>query len=425
MRTGGEGVGAAWQIRPVRTIDVSAARRVALAAQGFGGPAAARTRTRRDVLGVLRDTKLLQLDSVSAVVRAHYMPVFSRIGAYDRSLLDAAGWEHTARRPRRLVEYWAHEAALIPVEHWPLLRWRMAGYGHGRWGGARRVLERAPWLPERVLEVIGATGAGTAAQVERRLELNQPRPTGQWGWNHTDTKVVCEMLFAIGELSVPARTGFQRHYDLTERVLPAEVFSRRIDERDAVRELVLRAADAHGIGTEADLRDYYRLTRAQCGPAIADLVDSGHLEPVKVGDWERPAYLRTGARIPRRIQGTALLCPFDPLIFFRPRTERLFDFHYRIEIYTPERKRVHGYYVFPFLLDGELVARVDLRADRARGCLRVPGAFAEPDRPHRRVAAELARALRDLACWLGLDSVQVGERGDLAAELAAEVIAAE
>ena len=371
------------------------------------------------MLGVLRNTKLLQLDSVAAVVRAHYAPVFSRIGAYDRDLLDEAAWGHSTRRPRRLVEYWAHEAALIPVQDWPLMRWRMAGFGSGRWGGARRVLEANPALPEQVLETIAVSGPSTAAEVERRLELNRPRRKDHWGWNHSDTKIVCEMLFATGELSVDKRVGFQRHYDLTDRVLPREVVGRRVEESDAVRELVLRAADALGVATEADLRDYYRLRRQQCEPALADLVDAGAVEPVRVQGWDRPAYLRAGARIPRRIEGAALLCPFDPLIFFRARTERLFDFHYRIEIYTPAHKRVHGYYVFPFLLDGELVARVDLRADRVNGRLYVPGAFAEPGRPAARIAGALAQHLWEMAQWLGLETVEVGERGDLASALAA------
>ncbi|MFI7193943.1 winged helix-turn-helix domain-containing protein [Nocardia nova] len=415
----------------MRTITSAAARRAALAAQGFATTARDRTNgaggssTRRAVLGVVRNTKLLQLDSVAAVVRAHYAPVFARIGAYDRSLLDEAIWDHRARRPRRLVEYWAHEAALIPVEDWPLLRWRMAGYAHGRWGGARRVLDENPDLPGRVLSVIDQVGACTAAEVERQLELNRPRRKDHWGWNHSDTKVVCEMLFATGELSVDKRVGFQRHYDLTERVLPPEVVGRRVDEPDAARELVLRAADALGVATETDLRDYYRLHRRQCEPALTELVDAGELEPVRVDGWDKPAYLRTGTWIPRRVEGAALLCPFDPLIFFRPRTERLFDFHYRIEIYTPEHKRVHGYYVFPFLLDGELVARVDLRADRATGRLHVLGAFAEPGRPHARVAHELARQLEAMAGWLELETVVVGERGDLAAALAVEVAARE
>ncbi len=397
----------------------AAARRTALAAQGFAAPRSSAPATRRSVQRVLERTQLLQLDSVSAVVRAHYAPVFSRIGGYDRTLLDEMAWSHNSRRPRRLVEYWAHEAALLPVADWPLMRWRMARYRDGRWGGSRSVLERNPTLPKDVLDVVSEFGACTAGEVEKHLELDRPRRKDHWGWNYSDTKVVCEVLFATGELSVDKRVGFQRHYDLTERVLPPEVLAREIEEPDAVRELVLRASTALGIATEPDLRDYYRLHRRQTEPALAELVDAGELEQVRVTGWDRPAYLRTGARTPRRVEGAALLCPFDPLIFFRARTERIFDFHYRIEIYTPEPKRVHGYYVFPFLLDGELVGRVDLRAERGAGRLLVPGAFAEPGWDSGYVVAELARALREMADWLELETIEVGDRGDLAPALRA------
>ncbi|WP_084538060.1 winged helix-turn-helix domain-containing protein [Nocardia puris] len=393
-------------------MSAAAARRIALGAQGFGKRRPGRA-TRRTVLDVVRKTQVLQLDSVSAVVRAHYAPVFSRIGAYDRALLDEAAWSDTARRPRRLVEYWAHEAALIPVEDWPLMRWRMEKYRHGRWAGMREIVARNPTLGDDILDVITEVGAATAGEVEKHLEMDKPRPKGSW-WNLSDTKMICEQLFAAGALSVARRVGFARHYDLAERVVGPEVMARVPDEADAVRELVRRAATALGIATEPDLRDYYRLHRSQTEPALADLVDAGELEPVTVTGWDKPAYLHTAAATPRRVEGAALLCPFDPLIFFRPRTERIFDFHYRIEIYTPEPKRVHGYYVFPFLLNGELVGRVDLRAERANGRLLVPGAFAEPGRDTPEVAAALRISLREMADWLELDDVVIGERGDLA-----------
>ncbi|MEV6137004.1 crosslink repair DNA glycosylase YcaQ family protein [Nocardia sp. NPDC051990] len=396
----------------MQTMSAAAARRTALAAQGFGRRKPA-TPTRRTVLDVLGRTQLLQLDSVSAVVRAHYAPVFSRIGGYDRALLDEAVWSNGVRRPRRLVEYWAHEAALIPVEDWPLMRWRMRKYEHGRWNAMRRVTERNPTLGKDILDVITEVGATTAGEVERHLELDKPRPKGSW-WNLSDTKMVCEALFAAGALSVDKRVGFTRHYDLAERVLPPEILARNVSEAEAVRELVLRAGTALGIATETDLRDYYRLHRSQTEPAIAELVDAGELEPAEVAGWGKPAYLRSGAATPRRIEGAALLCPFDPLIFFRTRTERIFDFHYRIEIYTPEPKRVHGYYVFPFLLNGALVGRVDLRAERASGRLLVPGAFAEPGHRTSETAAALSDALREMADWLELDEVVIGARGDLA-----------
>ncbi|WP_181696927.1 winged helix-turn-helix domain-containing protein [Nocardia sp. GTS18] len=396
----------------MQRMNAAAARRIALAAQGFGKRRPANPK-RRAILDVVARTRLLQLDSVSAVVRAHYAPVFSRIGPYDRTLLDGAAWSDSPRARRGLVEYWAHEAALIPVADWPLMRWRMAEYEHGRWAGMRKAAERNPTLGKDILDVVTEVGAASAREIERHLELDKPRPKGTW-WNLSDTKLICEQLFAAGELSTARRVGFTRHYDLTERVVPADIRERTIAEADAVRELVRRASRALGIATEPDLRDYYRLHRRQSAPAIAELVDAGELVPVDVDGWDAPAYLHPEASIPRRITGAALLCPFDPLIFFRPRTQRVFDFHYRIEIYTPEPQRVHGYYVFPFLLDGKLVGRVDLRAERATGRLLAPAAFAEPGHATAETAHALRGALREMADWLELDEVVIGERGDLA-----------
>ncbi|MFC9963537.1 winged helix-turn-helix domain-containing protein [Nocardia ignorata] len=396
----------------MQRMNAAAARRIALAAQGFGKRRPANPK-RRAILDVVARTRLLQLDSVSAVVRAHYAPVFSRIGPYDRTLLDGAAWSDSPRARRGLVEYWAHEAALIPVADWPLMRWRMAEYEHGRWAGMRKAAERNPTLGKDILDVVTEVGAASAREIERHLELDKPRPKGTW-WNLSDTKLICEQLFAAGELSTARRVGFTRHYDLTERVVPADIREREIAEADAVRELVRRASRALGIATEPDLRDYYRLHRRQSAPAIAELVDAGELVPVDVDGWDAPAYLHPEASIPRRITGAALLCPFDPLIFFRPRTQRVFDFHYRIEIYTPEPQRVHGYYVFPFLLDGKLVGRVDLRAERATGRLLAPAAFAEPGHATAETAHALRGALREMADWLELDEVVIGERGDLA-----------
>ncbi|MEV4204840.1 winged helix-turn-helix domain-containing protein [Nocardia salmonicida] len=396
----------------MQRMNAAQARRTALAAQGFGKRKPTNPK-RRAILDVVARTRLLQIDSVSAVVRAHYSPVFSRIGPYDRSLLDGAAWSDSAKARRGLVEYWAHEAALIPVADWPLMRWRMAQYRHGRWSGMRKVVERNPTLGKDILDVVTEVGAASAGEIERHLELDKPRPKGTW-WNLSDTKMICEQLFAAGELSTARRVGFTRHYDLTERVVPADVLGREIGEEDAVRELIRRSSRALGIGTEADLRDYYRLARRQSAPAIADLVDAGELLPVDVDGWDAPAYLHPEAATPRRITGTALLCPFDPLIFFRPRTQRVFDFHYRIEIYTPEPKRVHGYYVFPLLVDGKLVGRVDLRAERATGRLLAPAAFAEPGYATAETAQALRGALREMADWLELDEVVIGERGDLA-----------
>lgn len=396
------------------TLTAAQARRVAVAAQGFHEPKPG-TLTRGHLKRLISRIQVLQLDSVSVAVRAHYAPVFSRLGPYDRDVLDRAAWTHTARSPRLLVEYWAHEAALMAVDDWPLLRWRMAEYEHGRWGTA--IVKKNARLAENIVDAIAELGPSTAGQIEAHLEAEPRGRKGPW-WDRSDTKWVAEALWSSGVLTTATRVGFARHYDLTERVLPPEVLARRVSDEEAVRELILRAAGALGVGTEPDLRDYFRLNPRQSKPAVAALVAEGELEPVEVAGWKAPAYLRAGQKVPRRDRGTALLCPFDPLVFFRPRMERLFDgFHYRIEIYTPAHKRQFGYYVWPFLLDGELVGRVDLK--RADGVLNVVGAFSEDGRDRARVAAGMAAELRSMAGWLGLDGVVVGDRGDLIPHLRA------
>jgi len=395
-------------------LSAAQARRVALAAQGFAETRPAGSVTRAHLRRLISRIQVLQLDSVSVAVRAHYAPMFSRLGPYDRDLLDAAAWSHSARSPRLLVEYWAHEAALMAVEDWPLLRWRMREYTGGRWGVD--VVEKSPRLVDDVVAAVAELGPSTAGQIEAHLQSAPKLGKGTW-WNRSETKWVAEALFASGVLTTAHRTGFARHYDLVERVLPADVVARQVDDAEAVRELTLRAATALGVATEADIRDYFRLRPDQSKSAIAELVATGELEPVEVDGWTAPAYLRAGQTLPRGDRGTTLLCPFDPLIFFRPRIERLFGFHYRIEIYTPAAKRQYGYYVWPLLLDGELVARVDLKADRSAGVLQVVGAFAESDQDTRRVATAMAAQLQTMAGWLGLDAVAVGERGDLARAL--------
>jgi hypothetical protein len=406
------------------TIGVPAARRAALAAQGFADPAPTGPVTRRHLQRVLDRVQLLQLDSVNVAVRAHYMPVFSRLGAYDRTLLDEAAWSHSARRPRMLVEHWAHEASLLPVADWPLLQ--SGAKRRGWWKHYGGLVEANPGLVDDVLAAVrelGPVGAGELEAVlgqDGRHGRGRPRPPGSTWWERSDVKRICEYLFGIGALTTGTRRHFQRLYDLPERVLPPEVRAAPpVEPEQAARTLVLRAASALGVATEPELRDYYRLGPAASQRAVAELLDAGALEQVAVRGWARPAYRPPGARVPRRVEGRALLCPFDPLIWERDRTERLFGFRYRIEIYVPEPKREYGYYVFPFLLDGELVARVDLKADRAAGVLRVPGAFAEPGVDVARVTAELAGALRGMAGWLELDAVVTGVRGDLAAPLGA------
>lgn len=410
MSPGGGIVGAV----STRRLSVAQARRIAVAAQGFTEPRPAGTVTRAHLNRLISKIQVLQLDSVSVTVRAHYAPVFSRLGPYDREVLDRAAWG--PRSSRLLVEYWAHEAALMAVEDWPLLRWRMRQYRHGRWG--THIVQANPRLADAVVAAVAELGPSTAGQIEAHLAAEPRRRKGAW-WNRSDTKWVAEALFAAGVLTTATRVGFARHYDLVERVLPADVLTRRVDDDEAIRELTLRAAGALGVGTEADIRDYFRLSAAQVKPAIAELVAAGDLDRVEVAGWPAPAYLRAGRAVPRTDRGTALLCPFDPLIFFRPRVERLFEFHYRIEIYTPAAKRRYGYYVWPLLMDGRLAARVDLKADRAEGTLRVLGAFAEPQAPRPRVAAALAGELWSMASWLGLRGLSVVDRGDLAPALRA------
>lgn len=360
---------------------------------------------------VLDRIRLLQLDSVSVLTRAHYLPVFSRLGPYPRPLLDDAAWAHPVRRFRPLVEYWAHEASLIPARDWPLLR--SGAKKPGWWQGYAALAARKPELVSAVLAAVKEHGPVGAAALERKIGGVARATPGSW-WNRTDTKRICEWLFGIGELTTGTRRGFERLYDLPERVLPADVLDRRVSADEGARELIARAGAALGVATEPDLRDYYRLRPESSRQAVGELVDAGVLAPVLVEGWRAPAYLHWEARTPRRITGAALLCPFDPLIWSRARTQRLFGFRYRIEIYVPQHRRSHGYYVLPFLLDGQLVARVDLKADRSAGLLRVPGAFAEPGLADTsRVVVELAMALREMAEWLELDGIAPGERGDL------------
>jgi uncharacterized protein len=393
------------------TLSAAQARRIALAAQGFGrrDPAAPPPTARR-MLASAAALGVVQIDSVNVLVRAHYLPLFSRLGPYDRDRLDRASW----RAPRRLFEYWGHEASLLPVESHPLLRWRMARAADEAWGGMRRVAADQPELVARVLDDVrerGPISAGRLAADEAR-----PKRTGPW-WDWSDVKRAIEYLFWSGQVTSARRRGFERWYDLPERVLPrAIVQAPTPSEADAQRELVRIAARAYGVATERDLRDYFRLPLAAARVRVAELVEAGELEAVTVQGWRPSAYRWPTARLPRRVAGRALIGPFDPLIWERDRVARLFDFHYRLEIYVPAPQRVHGYYVLPFLLDERLVARVDLKADRPAGALLVQAAWAEPHAPAH-TAQELAGELRTMAGWLGLRDVTVRDRGDLAPAL--------
>ncbi len=397
-------------------LSLAAARRIALAAQGFGRPRPARPPSATRIAKLVEQLGVLQLDSVNVFLRAHYMPVFSRLGPYDRARLDRIAGHGEGRIDRRLVEYWAHEASLIPLELHPLLRWRMADVEREAWGSIWRVMHEQPELVAETFELVARQGPIRAR--DTGAVRAPPRPGHMWNWH--EGKVALELLFFTGRVAAARRINFERLYDTAERVIPAEIRERPTPAPDdAQRELVRIAARALGVATEPDLGDYFRLPRGDSKARVAELVDAGELIPVEVDGWSAPAYLWPDARRPRKVHARALLSPFDSLIWFRPRTERLFGFRYRIEIYTPAAKRVHGYYVLPFLLGEALVARVDLKSDRARGALLVQGAFAEPGVDADRIAGELAEELRAVSGWLGLGEVLVTPRGDLASALAA------
>lgn len=397
------------------------ARRIALAAQGFAEPRPTGRVDVRHLRRVLARIAILQIDSVNVFCRTHYMPMFSRLGPYPRSLLDTLA-AHTAGPVRReLFEYWAHEASLVPVELQPLLRWRMQRANLDAWGGVRRMARDNPNLVKDVLALVGDRGPIRAGQTG----ISRParRPGEMWDWH--DGKVALEYLFWAGQVTAARRINFERHYDLPARVLPVEVLAAPTPSVGAAqRELVRIAARACGVATEADLGDYFRLPRADSKTRVAELVDAGELVPVDVDGWRSPAYLWPAARRPHRITARALLSPFDSLIWYRERTERLFAFRYRIEIYTPAPKRVYGYYVLPFLLGESLAARVDVKSDRQAGVLRVQGAYLEDGGDPHYVAGELAEELATTAQWLGLSRVEVMARGDLAPDLAKAVAGA-
>jgi uncharacterized protein YcaQ len=387
-------------------ISLATARRIALAAQGFADPPRSAALDRRHLRRVLSRTGLFQIDSVAAVVRAHYMPLYSRLGAYPLALLDDA----TVGRKRILFEYWAHEASLLPVETWPLMQWRME---RARNNDAREIYKGlAQWaegnrgLIEEVHQEVKARGPISASAIEGHKGKG-----GWWGWS--DAKAAFEWLFWAGLITTHSRRGFERLYDLPGRVLPPSVLAMPLPSvQDAHRELLRISARAHGVFTYACLRDYFRLSPEDTKRGIEELVEEGEFVPVRVEGWNRQAWLHKDARVPRKIEARVLLAPFDPVVFERNRTEALFGFRYRIEIYTPAEKRQYGYYVLPFLLGDRIVARVDLRADRPAGVLRVHAAYAEAHAPPE-TAAHLREELERMQSWLGLDRMEVTPAGDL------------
>lgn len=387
------------------SLSPAAARRVLLAAQGFGSrPSTTGTRQLNLLLSRLR---LLQLDSVNVYERSHYQPAFARLGAYDRALLDRL----TFARRSAYTEQWAHEAAIVPIEDWPLFAWRREAFRAKYDGWFRANAGIADWL----LAELDAKGPLTSGDVEHEENV---RNGPWWGWS--STKEGLEMLFRSGEVAIAGRSRFQREYALATSVIPPAVLGARIGRADAIRELVRRAAVALGVGTIGDLADYYRLYVDDTKRAVRDLVDAGELRRVRVDGWKQDAYLHRDARVPRRIEAAALLSPFDPVVWDRDRALRMFGFHYRIELYTPAPKRVYGYYTLPVLVDEALVGRIDLKSDRQRGVLRVQSAWSEEGAPASAVE-RVALAVREAAGWQGLPDLEVVDRGDAARALASEL----
>jgi uncharacterized protein YcaQ len=348
----------------------------------------------------------LQLDSVNVLVRAHYLPLYSRAGPYDRALIDRTAYDHG-----ELFEYWGHEASLMPVAHQPLFRWRMAE--GDAWGGMVRVAKEHPEYVTAILQEVTERGPISAGE----LSDEGPKREG-WGWGWSLGKRALEWLFWTGRLAARRRPNFQREYDLPERILPKEVVEAPTpSDEEAYRELLRLSIRALGLGTARDLSDYFRIGVPRLRPRFAELVEEGSILRVTVEGWTQPTYLDPNARLPRTVNVHTLISPFDSLIWERARTERLFGFRYRIGIYTPKADRVHGYYVLPFLMGDRPAARVDLKADRKAGALLVQGSFGEPETDPTATVDALASELLRLAGWLGLDTVKVTPRGDLAPQL--------
>ncbi len=390
-------------------LSIAAARRIALAAQGLTDRKPTGTVGVAHFRRALRRMAVLQLDSVNVVSRSHFLPMFARLGPYDRDRLDRWLWHS-----RENHEYFAHEASITAMERRPLFRWRMETM---RWK-AGQALERD--RPEALAAILAEIREHGPRSVKT---LSDPgRRTGSW-WGLGPGKLALTWLYLTGRLAVHHRDAqFTTYYDVPERVVPPKISQRATPSRDeAVTELLVIAAQAHGVGTATDLADYFRVNLPVARPALQRLVDDGRLVPVDVEGWTEPAYKHPDARCPRAVDVATVLSPFDPVVWCRPRAQRLFGFHYRIEIYVPAANRVHGYYVLPFLLGDRLVARVDLKADRKLRVLRVQAAFLEPDADRDETAAALARHLGTLAAWLGLEAVAVGRKGNLATGLRAEV----
>ncbi len=390
-------------------LSLAEARRTAIAAQGFDKPRPVCVPNKGHIRQAIRKLGLLQLDFVNVLVPAHYLVVYSRLGPYERSRLNQVVYQG-----RDFIEHWAHEASIVPVESWPHLQYRRDDFKPWPNSPIMKLKGRTEYL-NKVLDKIRLQGALTANEIPQVAGPN--RKPGDW--HRSVPRWALEYHFGHGNISVADRlVNFQRVYDLPERIVDEPHLSSQVSRNDAQRSLLEIAARAHGVATLRDLADYFRMPPKDAAPRVSELVETGVLRPVKVERWNEPAYLHRSARIPRKVSGCSLLSPFDPLIWYRPRTERLFGFHYRIEIYVPESKRKWGYYVLPFLLDDRIVARVDLKADRKAGMLLVLAAHSEDGIQSSRVAQALAGELRTLADWLQLERIKVSRKGVFARELA-------
>jgi uncharacterized protein len=435
--------------RPDERLSIEAARRIALAAQGFADPRPPGRVDVRHVRRVIDRVKVLQLDPMNVLCRSHYLPVFARLGPYRRELLDRMSW---GGQSRELFEYWGHQASLLPLDMHPLMRWRMEAAQQWDWqtwswpgsrsgwrtslgplmaapwavlSGMMRIGKERPGLVDDVLAVVRDRGPVAAGEASPD-GVRHGRPSAERGamWNWADVKIALEWLFFMGKVTAATRRGFERIYDLTERVLPPKVLAAPTPSPDdAQRDLLRLAARAQGVATERELGGYFCLRAEHAKPRIAELVDAGELVPVRVEGVSQRMYLWPDGAAPSRVWARALLSPFDSLIWDRDRAERLFGFHYRISIYTRADERTHGYYVMPVLLGDRLVARVDLKADRQHSALVAAAAHFEPESDERLVAGELAQELRLMASWLDLDRVVVKPQGDLSASLARAVSA--
>jgi len=388
------------------------ARRIALAAQGMDLARPSCTPDARHFRRVMQTLGVLQLDYVNVLVPAHYLVVWSRLGAYDCKRFNRHVYGNGD-----YTEQWAHEASIVPTSVWPLLAHRRAAYEPSQYNPIRKLRNRKAYLAA-VLTQVRRDGPVTAADLPA-----VPGPKRKPGdWHRSVPRWALEYHFARGDLAVTNRmANFQRVYDLPERIIPEVHLAATPGKEQAHRELLRRAADAMGVATRHDMADYFRLSPREVLSRVDELVEEGHLTPVDVEGWKEPGYLSSRARLPRSVEGASLLSPFDPVVWFRPRAERLFDFHYRIEIYVPEAKRRWGYYVLPFRMDDRIVARVDLKADRKNGRLLVLAAHEEPGISGKRCAARLADELTSLSKWLTLESIHVSPNSDLARALAAEL----